>query len=98
MSKRQFRTKQAIEAFESCRSCTTLPSNKKAEVTAELNKAKARMEQQDAEVSWCPQFYCWLVPTVLVLSRCLFFERTVTPFRMLYRTMPVCGAWTYEVQ
>eukprot|EP01032_Pedospumella_encystans_P020475 gene20475-23258_t len=49
MSKRQFRTKQAIEAFESCRSCSTLPNNKKAEVAAELNKAKARMEQQDAE-------------------------------------------------
>lgn len=51
MSKRQFRTKQAIEAFESCRKCPTLPADKKAEVVAELSKARARMEQQDAEVS-----------------------------------------------
>lgn len=50
MSKRQFRTKQAIEAFESCRKCPTLPADKKAEVAAELSKARARMEQQDAEV------------------------------------------------
>lgn len=50
MSKRQFRTKQAIEAFEACRKCSTLPADKKAEVANELNKARARMEQQDAEV------------------------------------------------
>jgi hypothetical protein len=50
MSKRQFRTKQAIEAFESCASCSTLPADKKGEVAAELRKARARMEQQDAEV------------------------------------------------
>lgn len=64
MSKRQFRTKQAIEAFESCRSCSTLPSNKKAEVAAELNKAKARMEQQDAEVG----VLCLLIDSVLYFS------------------------------
>lgn len=50
MSKRQFRTKQAIEAFETCRKCSSLPNDKKAEVANELNKARARMEQQDAEV------------------------------------------------
>eukprot|EP00600_Ochromonadales_sp_CCMP1393_P002270 CAMPEP_0174978116 /NCGR_PEP_ID=MMETSP0004_2-20121128/13998_1 /TAXON_ID=420556 /ORGANISM="Ochromonas sp., Strain CCMP1393" /LENGTH=185 /DNA_ID=CAMNT_0016229399 /DNA_START=26 /DNA_END=583 /DNA_ORIENTATION=- len=49
MSKRSFRTKQAIEAFESCYACDTLPENKKAEVQAELRKANARKEQQDAE-------------------------------------------------
>lgn len=51
MSKRQFRTKQAIEAFESCAACSTLPAEKRGEVAAELNKARVRMEQQDAEVS-----------------------------------------------
>ena len=53
MSKRQFRTKQAIDAFECCRKCSTLPADKKAEVANELAKARARMEQQDAEVSVC---------------------------------------------
>ena len=50
MSKRSFRTKQAIEAFESCEACSTLPADKKSEVQAELNKARRRKEQQDAEV------------------------------------------------
>mmetsp|Transcript_55599 Transcript_55599/g.109754 ORF Transcript_55599/g.109754 Transcript_55599/m.109754 type:complete len:184 (+) Transcript_55599:61-612(+) len=49
MSKRSFRTKQAIEAFESCEACSTLPADKKSEVQAELNKARRRKEQQDAE-------------------------------------------------
>ena len=53
MSKRQFRTKQAIEAFESCAACSTLPGDKKSDVALELRKAKARMEQQDAEVRTC---------------------------------------------
>jgi hypothetical protein len=50
MAKRQFRTKQALEAFETCASCSTLPVNKRNEVQNELLKARARMEQQDAEV------------------------------------------------
>lgn len=50
MTKKTFRTKQAIEAFEKCAACASLPDNKKAEVRNELNKARARMEQQDAEV------------------------------------------------
>lgn len=50
MAKRQFRTKQAIEAFEACATCNTLPSTKKNEVHAEILKAKARLEQQEAEV------------------------------------------------
>eukprot|EP00597_Dinobryon_sp_UTEXLB2267_P013023 CAMPEP_0170122450 /NCGR_PEP_ID=MMETSP0020_2-20130122/16702_1 /TAXON_ID=98059 /ORGANISM="Dinobryon sp., Strain UTEXLB2267" /LENGTH=113 /DNA_ID=CAMNT_0010353421 /DNA_START=241 /DNA_END=582 /DNA_ORIENTATION=- len=49
LAKRPFRTKQAIEAFESCAVCTTLPENKKTEVQAELAKARLRMQQQDAE-------------------------------------------------
>lgn len=51
MSKRAFRTKQAIEAFESCLKCDTLPANKLSEVKAELSKARFRLEQQDAEVN-----------------------------------------------
>jgi tetratricopeptide (TPR) repeat protein len=50
LSKRSFRTKQAIESFESCLSCSSFPPEKRNEVLNELNKAKARKEQQDAEV------------------------------------------------
>eukprot|EP01036_Dinobryon_divergens_P023298 gene23298-31626_t len=49
MAKRPFRTKQALEAFETCASCSSLPASKRSEVQNELNKARARMEQQDAE-------------------------------------------------
>ncbi len=51
MAKRQFRTKQAIDAFTQCSECSSLPPNKKAEVANELSKARARYAQQDAEVS-----------------------------------------------
>ena len=54
MSKRQFRTKQAIEAFEACGQCEGLPESKKGEVATELRKARARLEQQDAEVNKSP--------------------------------------------
>ncbi len=50
MSKRLFRSKQAVAAFETCLTCGTLPENKIAECNNELKKARARMEQQDAEV------------------------------------------------
>ena len=53
LTKRPFRTKQAIEAFESCADCSTLPASKKNEVQVELAKARHRMEQQDAEVVYC---------------------------------------------
>eukprot|EP01039_Chlorochromonas_danica_P008505 gene8505-9375_t len=49
MAKRQFRTKQAIAAFEACAQCSTLPDNKKKDVQGELTKARARYAQQDAE-------------------------------------------------
>ena len=52
MSKRTFRTKQAIEAFESCMACSSYPADKRAELAAELTKARARLEQQDAEVQY----------------------------------------------
>ena len=50
MAKRKFRTTQAIQAFERCLSCTTLPDNKQQEVIQALQAAKMRLEQQDAEV------------------------------------------------
>ena len=53
MAKRQFRTKQALEAFETCAACRSLPASKRNEVQNELQKARARMEQQDAEVGIC---------------------------------------------
>lgn len=49
MTKKRFRTQQAIEAFEACLKCDSLPENKKAETASELKKARARLEQQDAE-------------------------------------------------
>lgn len=49
MSKRKFRTQQAIDAFESCYKCDSLPANKKNDVTIELSKARVLLERQDAE-------------------------------------------------
>jgi tetratricopeptide (TPR) repeat protein len=49
MSKRLFRSKQAVQAFEACLVCGTLPDAKVAEVQGELRKAQARLEQQEAE-------------------------------------------------
>ncbi len=49
MTKKKFRTQQAIESFQSCITCGTLPENKIKEVENELKKAKARYEQQEAE-------------------------------------------------
>lgn len=49
MQAKKFRTKQAIEAFEKCAQCESLPDNKRAEVRQALNAAKARLEAQDAE-------------------------------------------------
>ena len=46
MSKKTFRSKQAIEAFEKCLACGSLPENKRAEVAQELRKAKTRLEEQ----------------------------------------------------
>ena len=51
MSKRMFRTKQAIEAFQLCLECETLPDNKKLEVQNELNASRIRLQQQDDAVS-----------------------------------------------
>lgn len=49
LSKRMFRTKEAIETFEKCKTCSTLPANKVKEVDNELYKARSRMAQQEAE-------------------------------------------------
>jgi hypothetical protein len=50
MSKRLFRTKQAIESFEKCLQCESLPANKKDEVENELIKSRARLQKQEDEV------------------------------------------------
>ena len=42
MTKKRFRTQQAVEAFEKCLTCESLPENKKSDVIAEINKARAR--------------------------------------------------------
>jgi tetratricopeptide (TPR) repeat protein len=49
MTKKKFRTQQAKAAFEACLKCSTLPADKRDEVTRELSKANALWEKQDAE-------------------------------------------------
>lgn len=49
MSKRKFRTEQALQAFKLCLACGTLPDNKVKEVEAEIVKVNKRLEIQDAE-------------------------------------------------
>ncbi len=61
MTKKTFRTKQAIEAFDKCSKCESLPANKKGEVQNEMNKTRARMAKQDEEV-----------PQLHFISTCLF--------------------------
>jgi hypothetical protein len=57
MSKRLFRTKQSVEAFEMCLQCKSLPENKIDEVKNELKKSKYRLQQQQDEViTDCLQF------------------------------------------
>jgi hypothetical protein len=51
MTKKTFRTKQAIEAFEKCSTCETFPASKRAELNAELQKARARFQAQEDAVS-----------------------------------------------
>ena len=52
MAPRKFRTKQAIQALQTCLECSSLPENKKSEVETGLMKARARLEQQDADVCY----------------------------------------------
>jgi hypothetical protein len=51
MAQRKFRTKQAVAAFERCAECSTLPENKRAEVQQAIKGGKARLADQDANVS-----------------------------------------------
>ena len=51
MSRRLFRTNQAIESFEKCLQCDSLPKNKEEEVQKELTKSKNRLQQQKDDVS-----------------------------------------------
>ena len=50
MSKKKFRTRQAIEAFETCLKCSNLPEEKIAEVTQQLKKSKSVLARQEEEV------------------------------------------------
>lgn len=50
MARKKFRTTQAIEAFERCAKCTSLPENKRSEVSHELAKARQRFADQEEEV------------------------------------------------
>ena len=74
MSKRLFRTKQAIESFEKCLQCTSLPESKVSEVRSELEKSKSRLQKQEDEVSThalknCASLLHLLMKHVTVLIR-----------------------------
>lgn len=49
MTHKTFRSKQAVEAFEQCSQCSSLPANKTEEVAKELQKARARLGRQEEE-------------------------------------------------
>lgn len=51
MAQRKFRTKQAVSAFERCAECSTLPAEKRGEVQRAIQGGKARLADQDANVS-----------------------------------------------
>lgn len=67
LSKRLFRTKEAIETFEKCRQCPSLPANKIREVEAELTKARNRLEQQEAEVLYSFSYLSLYSPNNYIL-------------------------------
>jgi tetratricopeptide (TPR) repeat protein len=49
MTKKTFRSKQAVEAFVQCSQCASLPANQIEVVAKELQKARARLERQEEE-------------------------------------------------
>lgn len=49
LTPKKFRSKAAVAAFETCAACDDLPESKRGEVQAELRKARARLEQQEAD-------------------------------------------------
>jgi len=51
MVPKKFRTEQAIKAFEACRQCPGFPQDKQQDVQIEVQKALARLQQQESEVS-----------------------------------------------
>jgi hypothetical protein len=50
MTKKQFRTKQSIEALEKCLSCQTLPEDKRPQIQEQLAKTKGILQRQIDEV------------------------------------------------
>ena len=48
MAKKSFRCKQALEAFNKCMGCSTLPETKKKDVVEYVTKAKRTLEEIDA--------------------------------------------------
>ena len=48
MTKKSFRCKQALEAFNKCMGCSTLPEAKKGEIAQYVRKAKSTLEEIDA--------------------------------------------------
>ena len=49
MTKKKFRTRQAIEALETCLKCEKLPDEKRPQVEEMLSKTKAFLRMQDEE-------------------------------------------------
>lgn len=70
MVQKKFRTKEAVEAFEECLKCSTLPANKKSEVTNEL--AKVIKSKESILYCLCLDVLYPLV-TIGELFHCCFF-------------------------
>ena len=49
MTKKKFRTEQALAAFRSCLNCSSLPGDKRLEVEAEIGKAATLLSRQEEE-------------------------------------------------
>jgi tetratricopeptide (TPR) repeat protein len=58
MAKKKFRTRQAIEALEKCLTCDTLTADKRPEVEAMLEKARAFLQKQDDETPMADMSNC----------------------------------------
>ena len=86
MAQRKFRTKQAVAAFERCAACSSLPDNKRGEVQQAIQGGKARLADQDANVSEAGGLLAAVVP--LLCWRC----RTAVAVVLLLLCCCCCAA------
>jgi hypothetical protein len=87
MSKRLFRTNQAIESFEKCLQCESLPKNKEEEVQKELTKARNRLQQQKDDVS-----------TMRILSPNLLFIQNIECCHVVHKQPSLDSSRALKIQ